>query len=183
MWLVKQHPIARTVWKGSWAKNAVVELLYKRRKWWNFSYTLRHVYAWQFWAWCGYVRMILAVILASNKCVTGWCSMMFPILISNLCRVLILHDFAYQAISGSGHLPWVLTSFASSERCRDFSLSNVQVSGAVSCPTCDDSDHIGSSLTRQHVASDPVWHAQQHQLSFFQLGRLVPRLLMFSAWR
>ena len=96
MWLVKQHPIARTVWKGSWAKNAVVELLYKRRKWWNFSYTLRHVYAWQFWAWCGYVRMILAVILASNKCVTGWCSMMFPILISNLS----CFDFAWFCISG-----------------------------------------------------------------------------------
>ena len=72
MWLVKQHPIARTVCKGSWAKNAVVELLYKRRKWWNFSYTLRHVYAWQFWG-CEWTRMILA----SNKCVTGWCSMMF----------------------------------------------------------------------------------------------------------
>lgn len=188
MWLVKQHPIARTVCKGSWAKNAVVELLYKRRKWWNFSYTLRHVYAWQFWG-CEWTRMILA----SNKCVTGWCSMMFPFFFS--VQSLSCFDFAifciyfaYQAISGSGHLPWVLTCL---DVLRLFGkvprLFPVERPGFWCCvlSTCD-SDHIGSSLTRQldhHVASDPVWHAQQHQLSFFQLGRLVPRLLMFSAWR
>ena len=126
MWLVKQHPIARTVWKGSWAKNAVVELLYKSRKWWNFSYTLRHVYAWQFWAWCGYVRMILAVIVASNKCVTGWCSMMFPILISNLscfdfawfCMILHIRPYQDQVTCHESWRPSPLRKGAETFPCR-----------------------------------------------------------------
>ena len=89
MWLVKQHPIARTVWKGSWAKNAVVELLYKRRKWWNFSYTLRHVYAWQFWAWCGWSWQLSWPVINVSLDDVPWCSQFW--FQSNLCRVLILH--------------------------------------------------------------------------------------------